>query len=138
MKPVWFGEVTPATFNDTHDGSLAHSSGVAVTEVRPDRLLARMPYFGSGNASLSIMAESLGSIAAVYTVDPARFTVVGVDINLSSVAVPRPGSVILAEVYPVSSGQKLQLWVIDLRDEAGTFLATSRITTLVVPLAGQG
>ena len=135
-KSIWFREWTPKDFNDVHEGSFAARCGVVVTEVRPDALIGEMVYRPPGSGSLGILAESLGSIAAWLSVDHAKFTVVGVDINLSSVGTPQPGSTVYAETRPYLMNDQQQLWGVDMRDENGNLLATSRISVMVMPAKG--
>lgn len=139
-RPIWFGSPAPGDFNAAHDGSLAGRMGVEVTEVRPQGLSARLPYLAPGSGSLSVGAESLGSIAAAFTVDPARFTVVGVDINLTAYRALtrlRDGAAVLGEAAPAQLGPELQVWTIHLRAEGGEDIATSRITVKVIPTVGE-
>lgn len=130
---IWFRDWTPQDFNVVHEGSFAARCGVVVTEVRRDALIGQMVYRPPGGGSLGILAESLGSIAAWLSVDHQKFTVVGVDINLSNVGTPEIGSTVYAETRPYLMNDQQQLWGIDMRDAAGNLLATSRISVMVMP-----
>ena len=74
-----------------------------------------------------------GSIAAWLSLDHQKFTLVGVDINLSNVGTPEIGSTVCAETRPYLMNDRQQLWGIDMRDAAGNLLATSRISVMVMP-----
>lgn len=85
-----------------------------------------------GGASVAL-AETLGSSAAMCTVDPAQFQVVGLEINANHVRGVREGWVI-GTAKPLHRGRTTQLWEIHITDEAGKLVCVSRLTVAVLAL----
>ena len=74
--------------------------------------------------------ETLGSVAATLCLPPGQHAV-GLDINANHVRAVREGWVI-GECRPVHVGRSTHVWQIELRDEAGRLVCTSRITMAIL------
>lgn len=114
--------------------------GIEVTEVGDDFLTARMPVadrtrqplgYLHGGASAAL-AETLGSVAGIYTVDPEKYFVMGLEINANHVRSVRQGSVI-GTARPLHLGRTTQVWEIRIVDEQDHLVSVSRLTLAVRP-----
>jgi 1,4-dihydroxy-2-naphthoyl-CoA hydrolase len=105
------------------DNSLTTAMPVAEATRQPDGLL-------SGGASAAL-AEITAGIAGAHCIDAERQFVVGQELNISHVRSARSGEV-TATARPVRLGGRSQVWQIDIRDESGALVATSRLTNAIL------
>ena len=114
--------------------------GIRVTAIGDDWLQGTMPVdhrthqpYGllHGGASVAL-AETLGSTAAMLTVDPAKERVVGLDINANHIRGVRSGTV-TGTAKMLHLGRTTQVWEIRIESEEGALVCISRITMAVVP-----
>lgn len=126
--------------NALRQGTLIEHLGIVVTEAGDDWLRATMPVdartkqpFGllHGGASV-VLAETLGSMAGGYCVDPATQMVVGLEINANHLRAVREGTV-TGTARALHVGRSTQVWEIRIEDEAGRPVCVSRLTLAVVP-----
>lgn len=132
-----------ATLN-THAGdTMVSHLGIEFTELGPDFLRGRMPVdtrtrqpFGllHGGASVAL-AETVASLGAVMNIDRERSAAVGLEINANHVRAKRDG-VVRATAVPLHVGRSTQVWTIEIVDEEGRLVCTSRCTLAVVPRDG--
>lgn len=117
-------------------GTLAERMGIEITEVSADRLVATMPVEGNtqpygllhGGASV-VLAETLGSIGAALHAGPDRVAV-GLDINASHHRAARSGRV-TGVATPVHTGSTVVSYQVEVTDDTGRRICTSRITCLI-------
>lgn len=139
-KPIWFkpdlsmtdlGELTPSTMG-------AHL-GMEWVEVGTDFLRMRMPVdsrthqpYGllHGGASCAL-AETVGSVASYYIIDPQKYLCVGLEINANHVRGVRSGFVI-ATAKPVHIGHTTHVWDIRITDEKTKLVCISRLTVAIL------
>ena len=114
--------------------------GIEFVEAGDDWLKARMPVdrrthqpYGRlhGGASVTL-AETVASMAASLTVDPAQNAVVGMEINANHIRPVRDGFV-HAVARAEALGRTTQVWTIRITDEADRLACLSRITMAVIP-----
>ena len=127
------------------EGGLGRTLGIEILELAPERARARMPVtpahhqplgFLHGGANVAL-AEHLASFAAHQHV-PKGHAAFGVEINASHLRRKREGE-LLAEARPLRIGRRLQVWQVEIRDEAGRLISVARCTLAVVPLdSGRG
>ena len=140
---IWHGGATPevAALTGLGDQSMPGHIGIEFVEVGPDFMRARMPVdrrthqpFGRlhGGASVAL-AETVGSVAAASTIDPARFAAVGMEINANHVRPARDGWV-FATARAENLGRTTQIWSIRIEDEAGKLVCISRLTVAVIEI----
>lgn len=119
---------------------LADTLGIQITELTPARVTATMPVdprtrqpFGllHGGASVAL-AETVASLGALMNVDQERFAAVGLEINANHVRAKRDG-IVRATGQPVHVGRSTQVWTIEIVDEEGRLVCTSRCTVAIVP-----
>lgn len=110
-----------------------------VTDLGEDFLEMRMPVqakthqpFGilNGGASMAL-AESAASLAGNLVVRPDHVCV-GLEINGNHIRSERSGYVI-ARATPIHIGKKTHVWQIEIRNEGGDLVNTSRMTLAVLP-----
>jgi 1,4-dihydroxy-2-naphthoyl-CoA hydrolase len=144
---IWFGTVTldHARRMFGRGGDLATHLGIELTEIGPDYLRGTMPVdartrqpFGllHGGASVSL-AETLGSMAANFCIDTAKFYCVGQEINANHLRSARSGHV-TGTARPIHLGSRSQVWDIRIEDEAGRLTCISRLTMSVIEAPGRG
>jgi 1,4-dihydroxy-2-naphthoyl-CoA hydrolase len=84
-----------------------------------------------GGASL-VLAESAASTGANLNCVEGMVAL-GQEINANHIRPKRDG-VLTATALPVHVGRTTQVWTVDIRDEAGKLICTSRCTLAVVPI----
>ncbi len=135
LKPIDIAEA-----NALRKDTLIDHLGIVVTEAGGDWLRGTMPVdartrqpFGllHGGASVAL-AETLGSMAGGYCVDPATSMVVGLEINANHLRAVREGTV-TGTARALHVGRSTQVWEIRIEDEAGRPVCVSRLTLAVVP-----
>jgi 1,4-dihydroxy-2-naphthoyl-CoA hydrolase len=135
---IWRTTATPEELNERGSRTMPGFLGIRVTEIGPDFLRATMPVnerthqpFGvlHGGASVAL-AETVGSLAAMLSVDPA-YMVLGQDINANHLRSISSGLVI-ATARPFHLGRSSHVWHIEIRDEQERLVCVSRLTMAVV------
>lgn len=77
-----------------------------------------------------MLAETLGSVAGLFTVDLDTKYVVGLEINVNHIRSVREGYV-LGRASPFHLGRTTQVWQIRITNEDGELVAVSRLTLAV-------
>jgi len=125
--------------------TLMEALGIRITAIGDDWLQGTMPVdhrthqpYGllHGGASV-VLAETLGSTAAMLTLDPQHELAVGLDINANHVRGVRSGSV-TGTARAQHIGRTTQVWEIRIENEEGALVCISRITMAVIPARGMG
>lgn len=83
-----------------------------------------------GGASV-VLAETLGSIAALHCVDIETQTIVGLEINANHIKSAKSGWV-YGEVKPIHIGRTTHIWQIEIKNEEDKLMCISRITIAVL------
>ena len=140
QKPLWWPGVTLEGMNTRSERTLVSHLGIRLTELGPDFLRGTMPVdertvqpvrILHGCASV-VLAETLASVAANCSVDPARFAVVGQEINANHVRAAREGSMVEGTTRPLHLGARSQVWSIEIVNAARQLVCVSRITLAVI------
>jgi uncharacterized protein (TIGR00369 family) len=121
----------------TADTAVSHL-GIEFLEVGDDWLSARVPVnrqtcqpYGLLHGGVSVvLAETLGSCGAGFAV-PEGVKVVGLDINANHLRGVSQGWV-TGVARAVHLGRSTQVWQVDLHDDAGKRVCTSRLTMAVL------
>jgi uncharacterized protein (TIGR00369 family) len=120
---------------------LAHTLGIEMVDLNPERVVATMRVdertrqpFGilHGGASVGL-AETVASVAALLNIDREKFVAMGLEINANHVRAKSEG-VVTAIGTPLHRGRTTQLWEIRIQDEEERLICMSRCTIAVVPL----
>jgi 1,4-dihydroxy-2-naphthoyl-CoA hydrolase len=83
------------------------------------------------------LAETLGSMGATMCIDVAEFMCVGQEINANHVRSARSG-LVTATARPVHLGGRTHVWTIDIVNEGGKLVCTSRLTVAVIRRGALG
>jgi uncharacterized protein (TIGR00369 family) len=112
--------------------------GVEIVAAEPDRVVLTMEvtqkvhqYTGIMNGGVSVyLAETAASIGVVVGADLEKVTPVGIEINANHLRAVSRG-VITVEAKPIYAGRTLSVWGIEITNDKGKLVCTSRITVLV-------
>ncbi len=136
---IWFHRPDVDTLNRLHRDTAVECLGIVITEVGDDFLRGTMPVDARtvqplgllhGGASV-LLAETLGSAAAMSCVDLSTSYCVGLDINANHVRGATSGTV-TGTARPFHVGRTSHVWEIHITDEAERLICVARLTTLVV------
>jgi 1,4-dihydroxy-2-naphthoyl-CoA hydrolase len=144
MSVIWFKpELSLADLSSLGKGTMGEHLGIEWVELGADFIKARMPVdhrtkqpYGllHGGASVAL-AETLGSVGAALSVDPARYIAVGMEINANHIRSVRDGYV-TGTTRPVHRGATTQVWEIRIEDERGKLVCISRLTVAIRKITG--
>lgn len=144
MSVIWFKpELNLAELSSLGKGTMGEHLGIEWMELGADFIKARMPVdhrtkqpYGllHGGASVAL-AETLGSVGAALSVDPARYIAVGMEINANHIRSVRDGYV-SGTTRPVHRGATTQVWEIRIEDERGKLVCISRLTVAIRKITG--
>ena len=120
-------------------GTIAEVLGIEILEINDDNVKGKMPVdsrthqpYGMlhGGASV-VLAETLGSIGSHFLVKDDGKAAVGIEVNANHVKSIREGWV-YGEAKIVHRGGKLHIWSIEIKNEAGELICTSRLTVMII------
>ncbi|MEU6710926.1 hotdog fold thioesterase [Nonomuraea sp. NPDC046802] len=119
-----------------HEGTLADRMGIEFLEASPERVVGRMPVEGNtqpygllhGGAS-AVLAETLGSVGAAIHAGPERVAV-GIELNATHHRSASSGFV-TGVATRVHGGRTLATYEIEISDEQGRRVCTSRLTCML-------
>ena len=123
--------------------TIAEVLGLEITSVEKGVVKGKLPVdarthqpYGllHGGASV-VLAETLGSVGSHSLVESSGKGAVGIEINANHVKGVTQGWV-FGTATLVHQGGKLHVWSIDIRDESGDLVCTSRLTVMIVPKRG--
>jgi 1,4-dihydroxy-2-naphthoyl-CoA hydrolase len=145
MAGIFRSKPDIATLNATGAHNMIGYLGIEVLEIGEDYLTGRMPVdhrthqsFGilHGGASV-VLAETLGSFAANFTVDNATHFCVGLEINANHIRSVKAGYV-YGRATPIHLGRSTQVWDIRITTEDGKLVCITRLTVAVMLAGGAG
>lgn len=120
--------------------TIADSLGMEITEIGEGVVHGKLPVdsrthqpYGllHGGASV-VLAETLGSVGSHFLVEGSGKGAVGIEVNANHVKGVRTGWVHGVATL-VHRGGKLHVWSIEIRDDEGELVCTSRLTVMIVP-----
>jgi 1,4-dihydroxy-2-naphthoyl-CoA hydrolase len=142
-SPIWYDEFPLQVAEGMAEGCMLGHLGIELTDVGADYLSARMPVdhrthqpagILHGGASV-VLAETVASWAATFTVDHSRFICVGQEINANHIRPVRAGFV-YGTARPVHLGRATQVWDVRITDQAQKLVCISRVTMAVREVPG--
>src|ERR1700676_2591298 len=123
---IWKSPRSVEELNSGSVGTLVEHLGIRFTEISDDFIRGTMPVddrtrqpYGllHGGASVAL-AETIGSVASMLCVDPAKNRCVGLEHNANHLRAVRDGWV-YATARPAHIGSRTHVWLIEIKDEAG-------------------
>jgi len=139
---IWFKAPDLVELNRIHEHTAVAALGIRITAVGEDSLSGSMPVdertvqpWGllHGGASV-LLAETLGSAAAICCVDPATSTCVGLEVNANHLRGVRDG-IVTGVARPIHLGRTSQVWGIEIRTDDDKLVCIARLTAAVVAKA---
>ena len=136
---IWFTRPDLDDLNRIHVGTAIASLGIRITAVGDDFLAGTMPVdtrtrqpagLLHGGASV-LLAETLGSAAAIACVDPATSYCVGLEVNANHVRGVRDG-IVTGVARPLHIGRTSHVWNIEIRTAADQLVCVARLTAAVI------
>lgn len=140
---IWKHPVDLDRINGWSRNTMMETLDIRFTAFGDDWLRGTMPVdhrtqqpFGllHGGASV-VLAETLGSSAALLTLDVEKEIAVGLDINANHIRGVR-GGLVTGTAKAVHLGRTTQVWEIRIEEEAGRLVCLSRLTMAVIPSPG--
>lgn len=131
--------VTLQQANKMCENTLVSHLGIEFTAIGEDYIEAKMPVdhrthqpmgLLHGGASVAL-AETMGSVGAVCTLDNAKQYCVGLEINANHIKSARSGFV-FGTARPIHLGKKTQVWEIKITNEQKELVCISRITMAIL------
>jgi 1,4-dihydroxy-2-naphthoyl-CoA hydrolase len=120
--------------------TISEALGLELLSVQHGEVVGRMPVdarthqpYGllHGGASV-VLAETLGSVGSHYIAAPRGKAAVGVEVNANHLRSVKSGWVTgTARLH--HEGGKLHVWHIDITDDQGKAVCTSRLTVMLIP-----
>jgi len=120
-------------------GTIGEVLGIEITDINNVCVKGKMPVdsrthqpYGMlhGGASV-VLAETLGSVGSHFLVKDDGKAAVGIEVNANHLKGIRKGWV-YGEAKIVHRGGKLHVWSIDIKNEAGDLICTSRLTVMII------
>ena len=135
---IWKKDFTLDSLNQSSVNTLVEHLGIEYSDFDDNSLSAVMPVDARTHQPLGmlhdgasvVLAETLGSLAANMCVDETRYCV-GLDINANHVRAVRSG-IVKGTATPVHIGTTTQVWQIEITEERGRLVCTSRLTMAVM------
>jgi 1,4-dihydroxy-2-naphthoyl-CoA hydrolase len=127
-----------ALLKSVAENELLQFLGVEIAVAEPSRVVLTMEvtprvhqYTGVMNGGVSVwLAETAASIGVVAGADLEKVTPVGIEINANHIRAVSKG-IITVEAVPLHEGKTLSVWKIDITNDRGKLVCTSRITLLI-------
>jgi len=109
------------------------------TDIGDDFLEAEMPVNNRTKQSMGllhgganvVLAETLGSVAAMLSLENENEYAVGLEINANHLRSVKEGKV-KGKVMPIHIGRKTQVWEIRISDDKGKLSCISRLTVAIL------
>jgi len=125
-----------ALISAAHMGTLVERMGIEILEANAERVVGTMPVEGNtqpygllhGGASV-VLAESLGSTGAALHAGPERIAM-GIEINATHHRSATSGKV-TGVATRLHGGRTLAAYNVEITDEQGRLVCTSRITCML-------
>ena len=131
--------VTIEAVNKMCENTLVDHLGIEVIELGEDYLVAKMPVdqrthqpmgLLHGGASV-VLAETIGSIAASFTVNQKLQHCVGLEINANHIRSVSSGYV-FGRTKSIHLGKRTKIWEINITNEEDKLVCISRLTMAVI------
>lgn len=140
---IWQAEINLDIAKERSKNTMVEYLGIEFIEVGEDYMKARMPVDHRTKQPIGIMhggascvlAETVGSIAANFCVDPSKYYCVGLDINTNHIRSVREGYV-TGTAKPFHLGRTTHVWSIEIVNEENKLVSVNRLTMAVLAKKG--
>lgn len=138
---IFISNPTLDQLNSTGKDNMVSHLGIVFTAIGDDFIEATMPVDSRtkqpmgllhGGANV-VLAETLGSIAAAYTLNKEKQAAVGLEINANHLKSVREG-LVKGVAKPIHLGKTTQVWEIKIVNEANQLCCISRLTMAILDL----
>ena len=134
---IWKKPISLDLLNALSKRNSGEHVGIEFTDIGDNYVTARIPVdhrtmqpWGVINGGMNVvLAETVASYAAYHAIDPG-FRCVGLDVNANHIAPANRGWV-TATARPIQLGNSIQVWAIDLKNDAGKLTCVARLTLSV-------
>jgi 1,4-dihydroxy-2-naphthoyl-CoA hydrolase len=137
---IWYSidNMSLDDLNALNERTLVKHIGIEITEVTPNSMKGKMPVdertfqpasILHGGASV-VLAETLGSIASNFIVEPGKAVCVGLSINANHLR-PASSGYVYGEAIPIHLGKTTHVWNIDIVNEEGKMVCNCKLTMAV-------
>lgn len=142
-QPITLAQCTALDEGINGQGTLMKTMGIEISEIGDDYLAATMPAIPAhhnpmgmvhGGANV-VLAETVASYAANFTVDFTKFYCVGQEINANHLKASRNGT-LTAVAKPLHLGKRTSVWEVKITNSLGELCCVSRMTAAVVERRG--
>jgi 1,4-dihydroxy-2-naphthoyl-CoA hydrolase len=119
---------------------MGHALGIEFEHISKDKIVATMPVNENtvqpfrllhGGASV-VLAETLASLGAWFSLDGNDKTAVGVEINANHIKSVQEGGMVRGTATPIKKGSRIHIWETQIEDKNGKLVCVSRCTLAVV------
>jgi uncharacterized protein (TIGR00369 family) len=136
---IWKNRPTLEKLINMGPNTMVSLLGIEFVEVGDDFLKARMPVDARTHQPYGIMhggasctlAETVGSVAAIFCIDPSTQFSVGVEINTSHIKSIKSGWV-YGTAKPFHLGKSTQVWEIKIENQEGELISVSRLRIAIL------
>jgi 1,4-dihydroxy-2-naphthoyl-CoA hydrolase len=137
---IWHGTPALEALNAMNANTLMAHHAVVFTAIGDDTLTAEMPIDARavqpyrimhGGAS-AMLAETVGSVAAILTLDAAQSRAVGLSLTINHLRPVPEGGRVSATARPQHIGRSTQVWQIDIQDQDGRKVSLATLTVAVI------
>ncbi len=138
---LWKHTPTLDALNAGNANTMMAHHDVVFTGIGADSLTAEMPVDARavqpyrimhGGAS-AMLAETVGSVAAILTLDADVSRAFGLSLNIHHLRPVPEGGRIRATARPQHLGRSTQVWQIEIQDQDGRKVSLATLTVAVVP-----
>jgi 1,4-dihydroxy-2-naphthoyl-CoA hydrolase len=128
----------------TQENELIQFLGIKIEEASAERAVLTMEvtprvhqYIGIMNGGISLfLCETAASIAAVSSADLEKVTPVGIEINANHLRAVSKGKITI-EAKPLYNGKSMSVWNIEITNDRGKLICSSRCSILLRKGAAQ-
>ncbi|MDB5232730.1 MAG: phenylacetic acid degradation-related protein [Chitinophagaceae bacterium] len=139
-KRIWFNpDFSVFSLENLGHNTMGSHIGIRFTNAGDDFLEATMPVdertrqpYGllHGGASAAL-AETLGSVASAFVIDPGKFICVGLEINANHIYGVKEG-IVTGTCKPLHLGRSTHVWDIRIVAENEKLVCISRLTVAIL------
>lgn len=137
---IWKQTATLEQMNAFSQNTAVGHLGIRFTAIGDDWLEAELTVdartqqpFGVLHGGVSaLLAETVANAGALLVCEPDQMAV-GMELNISHLKSVKFGQKAIARAFPLKIGREVQVWQVEMKDEAGNLCAVSRLSTKTLP-----